>query len=434
MVAQWIIEQKRDGKALGDTDIRAFIDGYAKGDIPDYQMAALAMAIYFQGMNAHEVAVLTDAMLHSGEQVDTNAIERPKADKHSTGGIGDKVSLVLAPLVACCGVAVPMLSGRGLGITGGTLDKLESIPGYRADLDSAAFLDVINQCGCSIIGQTASLAPADKKLYALRDVTGTVPSIPLIAASIMSKKLAEGMDALILDVKWGSGAFMKTPEQAVELADTMVHIGKEAAKGMTALVTNMNQPLGRTAGNALEIREAVDTLRGDGPSDLVDITRELGSHMLTLTKIEPDLDAARDRLATVLASGEALETFKTMVALQDGDTSVIDNPSLLPTATHQVPCPAPTDGIVAGADAEAIGRACIALGAGRRHVEDRVDHAVGISAIVKVGEKVSEGRPMAVIHANSYEAIDAAQPFIDQAFWISSYSIATPNLVDQVIT
>jgi len=434
MVPQWIIEQKRDGKALEDADIQAFIEGYTIGEIPDYQMAALAMAIYFQGMSAHEVSVLTDVMMRSGDRVDTSAIPLPKVDKHSTGGIGDKVSLILAPLVACCGVAVPMLSGRGLGITGGTLDKLESIPGYRTDLDIDAFLAVLDKCGCSIIGQTGSLAPADKKLYALRDVTGTVPSIPLIAASIMSKKLAEGMDALVLDVKWGSGAFMKTPELATELAETMVSIGKEAGKGMAAIVTDMNQPLGRTAGNALELRETIEALRGEGPADLVEITIELSAHMLTLAGVETDLDVARDRLAEVLADGRAFEKFKEMVDLHGGDTAVIDDPSRLPTATHQVPCPAPAEGVIAGADAEAIGRACIALGAGRHRVEDNVDHAVGISDIVKVGETVAEGQPMATIHANSYETIEAAQPFVEQAFWVSSYSVVPPDLIGKVIT
>jgi pyrimidine-nucleoside phosphorylase len=434
MVPQWIIEQKRDGKALDEADIRAFIEGYTKGDIPDYQMAALAMAIYFQGMSAHEVSVLTDAMMRSGDLVDASSIALPKADKHSTGGIGDKVSLILAPLVACCGVAVPMLSGRGLGITGGTLDKLESIPGYRTDLEIDAFLKVLATCGCSIIGQTGSLAPADKKLYALRDVTGTVPSIPLIAASIMSKKLAEGMDALVLDVKWGTGAFMKTPELATELAETMVSIGKNAGKKMAAVVTDMNQPLGRTAGNALEVKETIETLRGEGPADLVSITIELSAHMLVLTGVEGSMDAARERLKSVLADGSALAKFKEMVQLQDGDTAVIDDPSRLPVASHQVPCPAPADGVVAGADAEAIGRACIALGAGRRRVEDDVDHAVGISDIVKVGETVAEGQPMAVIHANSYEAIEEAKPFVEQAFWVSSYSVVPPDLIGKVIT
>ena len=434
MVPQWIIEKKRDGDALAEADIRAFIAGYTCGDIPDYQMAALAMAIYFQGMSAEEVAVLTDAMMRSGELVDTSAIARPKADKHSTGGIGDKVSLILAPLVACCGVAVPMLSGRGLGITGGTLDKLESIPGYRTDLAIDQFLEVIDTCGCSIIGQTATLAPADKKLYALRDVTGTVPSIPLIAASIMSKKLAEGMDALVLDVKWGTGAFMKTPERAIALADSMVRIGKAAGKGMAAIVTDMNQPLGRTAGNALEVVETIETLRGNGPADLVDITLELAAHMLTLTGLAPDIAIARDRLTAALSDGRALDTFKEMVTLQGGDTAVIDDPSLLPVAAHQRPCPAPVDGFISAADAEAIGRACIALGAGRQRVEDRVDHAVGISGILKIGEPVSQGQPMAIIHANSQATLEAAMPFMESAFQVSADPVVPPDLMGKVIT
>ncbi len=434
MVPQWIIEKKRDGQALTETEIRAFIDGYTCGDIPAYQMSALAMAIYFQGMSPHEVSVLTDAMMRSGDMVDTSGIPRPKADKHSTGGIGDKVSLILAPLVACCGVAVPMLSGRGLGITGGTLDKLESIPGYRTDLTIDEFLSILNACGCSIIGQTGRLAPADKKLYALRDVTGTVPSIPLIAASIMSKKLAEGMDALVLDVKWGSGAFMKTPERATELAEAMVSIGKAMNKGMAAVVTDMNQPLGRTAGNALEVKETVEALRGEGPDDLVSLTLELSAHMLLLTGIDPDLESARSRLADALADGRALEKFKQMVTLQGGDTAVIDDPTLLPAAARQVPCPAPADGVVAAADAEAIGRACIALGAGRQRVEDDVDHAVGLSDIVKIGEPVSKGQPMAVIHANSEAALEAALPFVTQAFRVSPDPVVAPDLIGKVIT
>ncbi|NQU38989.1 MAG: thymidine phosphorylase [Lentisphaerae bacterium] len=434
MVPQWIIEKKRDGLALDDAEIRDFIADYTSGDIPDYQMAALAMAIYFQGMNPEEVSILTDAMMRSGDLVDTSAIALPKADKHSTGGIGDKVSLILAPLVACCGVVVPMLSGRGLGITGGTLDKLESIPGYRTDLDIAGFLSVLNRCGCSIVGQTGRLAPADKKLYALRDVTGTVPSIPLIAASIMSKKLAEGMDALVLDVKWGRGAFMKTPTLAHELAQTMVSIGKAMDKGMAAIVTDMNQPLGRTAGNALEIIETIETLRGDGPADLVLLTIELSAHMLALTGVSPELDLARERLTAALTDGRALAKFKEMVALQGGDIAAIDDPARLPTAQQQIACPAPATGFIAAADAEAIGRACIALGAGRQRVEDSVDHAVGVSQILKIGEPVREGQAMAVIHANSDATLEAALPFMKQAFRIATDPVAIPNLIGEVIT
>jgi len=434
MLPQWVIETKRDGKQLAEADIREFIRAYAAGEIPDYQMAALAMAIFFQGMTFEEVTVLTDAMMRSGDLIDTRSLEQPTADKHSTGGIGDKVSLLLAPLVASCGVAVPMLSGRGLGITGGTLDKLEAIPGYCTALSPDSFLEILATCGCAITGQTADLAPADKKLYALRDVTGTVPSIPLIAASIMSKKLAEGMDALVLDVKWGSGAFMKTPALATELADTMVRIGTAAGKGMAAIVTDMNQPLGRTAGNALEVVETIETLRGNGPADLVDITLELAAHMLTLTGIAPDIAIARDRLTAALNDGRALDTFKEMVALQGGDCAVIDDPSRLPVAAHQKPCPAPGDGFIGAADAEAIGRACIALGAGRQRVEDRVDHAVGISGILKIGEPVSQGQPMAIIHANSQATLDAARPFMVTAFQVSADPVVPPDLMGKVIT
>ena len=258
MVPQWVIEKKRDGQPLSEEEIRWFINGYSKGDIPDYQMAAMAMAIYFKGMTLDEMAVLTDAMMRSGDLVDTSSLKMPKVDKHSTGGIGDKISLILAPLAACCGIGVPMISGRGLGITGGTLDKLESIPGYRTNLSDREFLDVVAKCGCSITGQTGQLAPADKKLYALRDVTATVPSIPLIVASIMSKKLAAGLDALVLDVKWGKGAFMRTVEAAQELARNMVEVGVRMGKGMAALITDMNQPLGRTAGNSLEVIESIE--------------------------------------------------------------------------------------------------------------------------------------------------------------------------------
>ena len=279
MLPQWLIEKKRDGLAHSADELRAWIAGYVRGEIPDYQMAAWAMAVYFRGLTFEETAALTEAMLRSGAVVDTSALPWPTADKHSTGGIGDKISLVLAPLVACCEVAVPMISGRGLGITGGTLDKLEAIPGYRTRLSRERFLEILADCGCSIMGATEDLAPADRKLYALRDVTGTVPSIPLIAASILSKKLAEGASALVLDVKWGRGAFMKTVPQARELARTMVEIGRRMGRRMTALITDMNQPLGRTAGNALEIAETLAVLRGEGPDDVRELTLELGAQI-----------------------------------------------------------------------------------------------------------------------------------------------------------
>jgi pyrimidine-nucleoside phosphorylase len=433
MVPQWIIEQKRDGKALAEADIRDFIAGYAAGDIPDYQMAALAMAVYFRGMTFEEVTVLTDAMMDSGVVLDTSGIAAPTADKHSTGGIGDKISLPLAPLAACCGVAVPMISGRGLGITGGTLDKLESIPGYRTDLTTNQFLHTVNTCGCSIIGQTAELAPADRKLYALRDVTGTVPSIPLISASIMSKKLAESTDALVLDVKWGAGAFMKTQEQARELAETMVQIGTRSGRRMTAVLTDMNQPLGHTAGNAVEVAETVDVLRGEGPPDVVELTLELGTHMLLLTGRADTREDATGQLRAAIDSGAGLAKFREMVSRQGGNVEVIDDPSRLPAASIDHVLEGPADGTVTGVDAEAIGRACVALGAGRRRVEDAVDHAVGIRDLVKVGRPVEAGQPLARVLANDPGRLAEALKLLENAVTVSGeLREAAPLILDVI--
>ena len=433
MLPQWIIEKKRDGAGLSEEEIRFFIDGYTRGDIPDYQMSALAMAIFFRGMEFDEVATLTDAMMRSGDEVDTSSIALPKADKHSTGGIGDKVSLILAPLVACCDVAVPMMSGRGLGITGGTLDKLEAIPGYRADLSQDEFLSVLQACGCAIIGQTASLAPADKKLYALRDVTGTVPSIPLISSSIMSKKLAEGTDALVLDVKWGHGAFMKTADQARELARTMVEIGVRMGKRMAALVTDMNEPLGRTAGNAVEVAESVATLRGDGPEDLTDLTIALGARMLLLSDRADDTASAEKVLRKHIASGAALERFRKMIELQGGDSRVADDPSLLTAARLSAPIPAPRAGYVADINADTIGRTCLVLGAGRCAVTDDVDHAVGITGMAKSGERVAKGDPLAILHANSKAQLDEAAAMVAGAFAVNDAAPPERVLVQETI-
>ncbi len=433
MVPQWIIEKKRDGGALSGAEIRETVEAYTRGDLPDYQMAALAMAIFFKGMTFEEVTALTDAMLHSGEIIDTSAIALPKADKHSTGGIGDKVSLVLAPLVAACDVAVPMLSGRGLGITGGTLDKLESIPGYRTDLTTREFLKVLGACGCVITGQTPDLAPADRKLYALRDVTGTVPSIPLISASIMSKKLAEGTDALVLDVKWGQGAFMRTEAQARELARTMVEIGARMGKGMAAVLTDMNQPLGRTAGNALEVVETLEALAGRGPQDLMEVTLELGAHMLTLTGAAPDHAAALTRLRERLASGAAWERWLKMVELQGGDPRALEHPERLPQAAITAPFDAPRDGTVTTVDAERIGRAVLVLGAGRVRVEDRVDPAVGISGLVKIGEQVTRGQPLLTLHANRDDRLAEARALLDQAIAIADGPASPRPLIGERI-
>jgi len=433
MVPQWLIEKKRDGQSLTEEEIKFFIGGFTEGTIPEYQMAAMAMAIYFQGMTPEETATLTEVMMNSGDVVDTSSIRLPKVDKHSTGGIGDKVSLILAPLAACCNVAIPMISGRGLGITGGTLDKLESIPGYRTDLSDDEFLHVVNTCGCAITGQTGQLAPADKKLYALRDVTGTVASIPLITASIMSKKMAAGIDSLVLDVKWGKGAFMKTREDAQVLAQSMVNVGTEMGKGMAALITDMNQPLGRTAGNALEIVETIESLSGNGPSDLMEITMTLCAQMLLLTDRAASTVEAFDLLSKKLSSGEALAKFKEMVKLQGGDPSVVDNPELLPKAAIQKAIPAPEAGYIVSVDAEGIGKACLMLGAGRQKTDDVIDFAVGASGIAKMGQAIEKGQPLVVLHANDEKLLSAAEKLAGAAFGISEKQIKPPALIAEVL-
>ena len=434
MLPQWVIEKKRDGNELSEQEIRWFIKGFTTGEIADYQLAAMAMAIYLRGMNPAEVAVLTDAMMRSGDLVDTSSIKAPKVDKHSTGGIGDKVSLILAPLVACCGVAVPMISGRGLGITGGTLDKMESIPGYRTNLSDKEFVDVIQKCGCSIIGQTGQLAPADKKLYALRDVTGTVPSIALITASIMCKKLAEGIDALVLDVKWGKGAFMRTQKDARALALSMVRVGKKMKKGMAALITDMNQPLGRTAGNALEVLESIETLQGKGPKDLTDITVAFAVEMLIQSKKTKDRKKAEAQCRELLQNGKAFAKFREMVILQGGDVSVIDDPSRLAQARIIHHVTATKSGFITKADAESIGKACVFLGAGRSRTDQAVDFAVGVSGIRQIGEKVKKGDTLITVHANDEGKLSEALKLIADAYTISSKAVKPPKLIYERIT
>ena len=433
MVPQWLIEKKRNGEALTSDEIRFFINGFTSGDIPDYQMSAMAMAIYFRGMSIDETAELTDIMKHSGDVVDTSAILRPKVDKHSTGGIGDKVSLILAPLVATCDVAVPMISGRGLGITGGTLDKLESIPGYRTDLSVQEFVHTLDACGCCIIGQTGDLAPADKKLYALRDVTGTVPSIPLIVASILSKKLAEGIDSLVMDVKWGRGAFMQTEDEARDLARTLVEVGNRAGTPTAALITDMNEPLGRTAGNALEVRESIDCLEGNGAEDLMEVTLELGAAMLLLAGVSRDRETALDRLREKIANGEAADRFRTMVELQGGDTSALERADGLPRAGIQEAYLSPRGGTVSCVDADAIGRACLVLGAGRRQTTDEVDPAVGIADLVKVGSHVGAGDQLLMLHANDQDALSQARDYVERAFTFAEEPVApTHRITDSI--
>ncbi len=422
-----LISKKRDGEELADFEIAAIIDGYAKGDVPDYQMAAWSMAVFLRGMTVAETAALTDRMLHSGATFKWPAGESPKVDKHSTGGIGDKVSLPLAPLLACCDLQVPMISGRGLGATGGTLDKLEAIPGFRTDLSTEEMQTVVRRIGCVISGATSDLVPADRKLYALRDVTGTVPSIPLITASIMSKKLAEGLDALVLDVKWGSGAFMKTRAEAHALARSMVDTGRRMHVPTTAVVTDMNQPLGRLAGNAVEVNESVDALKGEGPNDLMEVTLELGAELLVLTKRDPSHTLALQRLAKAVTSGAGLEKFREMVAAQGGD---LDAPRPVAPASEVA---SPRAGYVAAIDTEALGRVIIELGGGRKKLGDVLDLSTGLEMLVRLGDQVDAGEPLLRVFAQS-DAAERVKHEIVAAITVADEPIEPPNLIVERIT
>jgi pyrimidine-nucleoside phosphorylase len=403
-----IIQKKRDGQRLGREELASFMTDYVHGRVPDYQMAALAMAIYLQGMDADETAALTEVMLQSGATLSRGW----RVDKHSTGGIGDKVSLVLAPLLACCGLKVPMLSGRGLGPSGGTLDKLEAIPGFRTNLSTEEIEQIVGRVGCVITGQTADLVPADKKLYALRDVTATVPSTPLITASIMSKKLAENLDALVLDVKWGSGAFMKTLEQARVLAKSLRDVGGRMGLKTAALITDMNQPLGCMAGNAVEVMEAVDTLCGRGPADLVELTLALGAELLLLVGEAKDLNAGREQLCGALDSGRGLEKFREMVRAQGG------NPDAPLTIAPPTTLASPRDGYLAALDCEKIGYAVIALGGGRKQLCDSIDHSVGVQMLVRLGDRVSAGQPWINLLAHE-RGRDEATQLLNEAIHIA---------------
>ena len=401
-----LIERKRDGAELSASEISALIDGFTRGEIPDYQMSALAMAIFFRGMTPNETQNLTAAMMQSGRLLQYPADSPLKVDKHSTGGIGDKVSLVLAPLLACDEVWVPMISGRGLGITGGTLDKLESIPGFNVNLDERRALQQLEKIGVCMIGQTADICPADKKLYALRDVTGTVPSQPLIVASIMSKKLAENLDQLVLDVKFGSGAFMKTREEAAQLAESMTNVGNGMGVKVSHLVSPMDEPLGHAVGNALEVAEAVTTLQGGGPNDLIDLTLDLAAKVAT---------APRDKLARWLNDGSAWKKFIALVDAQDGDAAVLEKMTSVHPAPIIWPLPAPRAGVIKRMDAGTIGRAALFLGAGRARAGDEVDFAVGFSRIKKVGERVEPNEPLLFIHARTEEALVSVLSLLEQA-------------------
>jgi pyrimidine-nucleoside phosphorylase len=422
-----LISKKRDGGEFTGDEIGALIAGYVAGDVPDYQMSAWAMAVFLRGMTVAEIAALTEHMLHSGATFQWPPGELPKVDKHSTGGIGDKVSLPLAPLLACCDLQVPMISGRGLGATGGTLDKLESIPGFRTNLSTAQMQAVTRDVGCVISGATADLVPADRKLYALRDVTGTVPSIPLITASIMSKKLAEGLNALVLDVKYGSGAFMKTLDLARALARSMVDTGKRMGVPTTALVTNMNQPLGRMAGNAIEVNESVAALKGEGPADLMDVTLELGAELLVLAKRELTTSAGRKRLESIIASGAGLEKFHEMVAAQGGN---LDAPR--PVAPSQEVA-SPRSGYITAFNTEALGVVIIELGGGRKKLGDALDLSVGIEMLVRLGDAVEAGQPLVRIFAKP-DAAAALKADLLAAIVIGDKPIQPPPLIAERIS
>jgi pyrimidine-nucleoside phosphorylase len=403
-----IILKKRDGGTLSRDEVRFFVAGVTDGTLPDYQASALLMAIVLRGMTAEETAWLTDAMVHSGVRVDLTGIPGVKIDKHSTGGVGDKTSLVVAPLAAACGVPVPMMSGRGLGHTGGTLDKLEAIPGFRVDLSIAEMKVALARVGCAMIGQTSQIAPADKKLYALRDVTGTVESIPLISSSIMSKKIAEGIDGLVLDVKTGSGAFMKNEDDSRRLAESLVSIGNASGVKTEAVISAMDSPLGRAVGNALEVIECLEVLKGRGPSDLIDVSVELTSRMLVLGRVAADrVDAAR-QVRGAIASGAGLERFRAIVEHQGGDPHIVDDYSRLAAAPERHLVTAPCSGYLTRLDAELVGRASVALGAGRDRVEDPVDPAAGVVVFVKPGDQVRAGDPILELHYRDRGRLDAA--------------------------
>ena len=428
-----IIEKKRDGHALTKEEINFFVEGYTNNSIPDYQASALLMAIYFQDMNDEERANLTMAMVNSGEQIDLSAIEGVKVDKHSTGGVGDTTTLVLGPLVAACGVPVAKMSGRGLGHTGGTIDKLEAIDGFHVELSSEQFVKQVNEIKVAVIGQSGNLTPADKKLYALRDVTATVNSIPLIASSIMSKKIAAGAGAIVLDVKTGDGAFMKTAEDARKLAKAMVQIGNSVGRQTMAIISDMSQPLGRAIGNALEVQEAIDTLKGKGPEDLTELCLTLGSQMVVVGEKAANLEEARAMLQKVIDDGSALEIFKQFIKWQGGNENVVDNPELLPTAKFVTEVTATEAGYITFMEADEIGTAAMLLGAGRATKESEIDLAVGIVLNKKVGDRVEKGESLATIHANS-EDIQEVVDKLHKNIQIEAAQKEAPPLVYEVIT
>ncbi|HMB04540.1 MAG TPA: thymidine phosphorylase [Isosphaeraceae bacterium] len=424
-----LIRKKREGQALSVREIDWMVEGIATGAVADYQWSALLMAVLWRGMDERETAALTGAMMRSGTVVDLSATPGLKVDKHSTGGVGDKTSLILAPIAATLGVPVPMVSGRGLGHTGGTLDKLESIPGFRVDLDLGRYKAVLNECGLVLIGQTAEIAPADKRLYALRDATATVESIPLISASIMSKKLAEGIDGLVLDVKTGNGAFLERHDDARALARMMCAIGRDLGKRMRALLTRMDQPLGRAVGNAVEVAECVACLRGEGPADLVDLCVELAAEMVVMGERAATLDEARALCRRTIADGSALERFRRLVAAQGGDPRAIDDPGRLPAPRLRIEVPAPRSGVVQALAARPVGQATMLLGAGRARVESTIDPAVGVILHKKTGDAAVSGEPLATVLINDESARDAAVEMIRGAYTISDGPVTVPEMI-----
>jgi pyrimidine-nucleoside phosphorylase len=429
-----LIRRKRDSGELTREEIEELIAAYTRGDVPDYQMSAWLMAVVLQGMSRPEIAALTEAMLHSGSVLDFSGLPGRKVDKHSTGGVGDKTSLVIAPIVAAGGVKVPMISGRGLGHSGGTLDKLESIPGFNVNLSLADFRRVLETCGCALIGQTAEIAPADKKIYALRDVTGTVESPALICASIMSKKLAEGIDALVLDVKTGSGAFMKNIEDAANLAELLVETGKRMGKNVIALLTDMSQPLGRKAGNAMEVAESIEVLSGAGPADLRALCLELAAWMFFLGEHVKTVEEGKKLSSDLIASGQAREKFREIVGLQGGDIGVIDDPRRLAHARQTLEVTSPSDGFIAATQCEQLGVACVVLGGGREKKEDTIDPGVGLEFHKRIGDAVKRGEPLCTLHYNARGRLTEAQQLVETAYRIEpEIPKAIPPLIHRVI-
>ena len=426
-----VIDQKRNGGVLSDEQLQFFVDGVVDGSLPDYQISALLMAIYFQGMTDREQTQLTMKMMHSGERLDLSKIPGIKVDKHSTGGVGDKTSLPLAAMVAALGIPVPMISGRGLGHTGGTLDKLEAIPGFQVELSEQDFIKQVAEEKLAIVGATRDVAPADKKIFALRDVTDTVDSIPLIASSIMSKKLASGTDALVIDVKTGAGAFMKTEDSAVKLAKALVAIGKQAGLKCEAVISDMNQPLGSKIGNTLEIEETLDLLKGKGPKDLLELVLELGSRMVVMGQQAASLAEARAKLEQTIADGSALARFKAMIKAQHGDPNVVDDYSLMPHAKYQIEYPAQKGGVIAKLTADEIGMASMLMGGGRQKADDQLDYAVGIELHKKIGDSVQKGESIMTIWSNR-EDIDDVKELLDQAVAIKE-SAQQPTLIHETI-